>query len=146
MLWSATVLINGVIMTIFLWHITALLLVSGLALLAGVGLTFVPNTAVWWLTRPLWLTALAAALTLFVIAFTRFERIGMAERRESPPAWRLLLGCGLICLGLATLTLQGVTTESWPGIHLLALSLPFVGAALIWFGPLRVSSDSVYPV
>ena len=29
-LWTATVLINGMIMTIFLWHVTTLLLVSGL--------------------------------------------------------------------------------------------------------------------
>ena len=136
-LWTATVLINGMIMTIFLWHVTVLLLLSGLALLAGVGLTFVPGTSDWWLTRPLWLIALAIALLPFAAAFTRFERIGMAKRRESPPAWRLLLGCGLICLGLATLTLQGVPAQSWPGINLLALSLPFAGAALVWFGPLR---------
>ena len=51
-LWTATVLINGMIMTIFLWHVTALLLVSGLAVASGVGLSFFPGTADWWLTRP----------------------------------------------------------------------------------------------
>ena len=136
-LWTVTVLINGMIMTIFLWHVTALLLVSGLALLTGVGLTFIPDTGGWWLTRPLWLAVLAAALIPFVAVFTRFERIGTAQRGAAPPAWRLLLGCGLICFGLATLTLQGVPTESWPGINLLALALPFVGAALVRFGPAR---------
>ena len=64
-LWTATVLINGIIMTIFLWHVTTLLLVSGLALLTGVGLTFFPGTAAWWLTRPLWIAALAVALIPF---------------------------------------------------------------------------------
>ena len=133
-LWTATVLINGIIMTIFLWHVTTLLLVSGLALLTGVGLTFFPGTAAWWLTRPLWIAALAVALIPFVVFFTRFERLGMAQRRAAPPAWLLLLGCGLFCFGLATLTLRGIPTESWPGINLLALGLPFIGAALVWFG------------
>ena len=133
-LWTATVLINGMIMTIFLWHVTTLLLVAGLALLTGVGLTFFPGTAAWWLTRPLWIAALAVALIPFVAVFTRFERIGMAQRDAAPPAWLLLLGCGLFCFGLATLTLQGVPTTSWPGINLLALGLPFVGAALVRYG------------
>ena len=58
----------------------------------------------------------------------------MAQRRAAPPAWRLLLGCGLVCFGLATLTLRGIPTESWPGINLLALGLPFMGAALVRYG------------
>ena len=95
---------------------------------------FLPGTAAWWLTRPLWIAALAVALIPFVVFFTRFERIGMAPRRAAPPAWLLLLGCGLFCFGLATLTLRGIPTESWPGINLLALGLPFIGAALVRYG------------
>lgn len=136
-LWSATVLINGMIMTIFLWHVTALLLVTGFALMAGVGLGLVPGTAGWWLTRPLWLAVLMAALILFVAAFTRFERMGMAAQSTSPSVWRLFLGCSLICFGLATLTLQGIAAENWLGIRLLALSLPFVGAAFASLGPFQ---------
>ena len=133
--WTVTVLINGLIMTIFLWHVTALLIVTALAMIAGVGISFVPGTAAWWLARPLWLGATAIALAPFVALFTRFERIGMAQRGTTPPAWQLLLGCGLVCFGLATLVLLGIPTESWPGINLLALGLPFVGAALVWFNP-----------
>ena len=59
------------------------------------------------------------------------------RRRRAPGPWRLLLGCVLVCLGLATLTLRGIPTETWPGINLLALGLPFIGAALVWFGPRR---------
>ena len=136
-LWTATVLINGIIMTIFLWHVTALLLGAGLALATGAGMSLVPGTGDWWLTRPLWIAALVIALIPFVALFTRFERIGQAQRAAPPPAWRLLLGCALVCLGLATLTLRGIPTESWPGINLLALGLPFIGAALVWFGPRR---------
>jgi len=69
----------------------------------------------------------------------RFERTGQAQRTAAPPAWQLLLGCTLVCLGLSILTLRGIPTATWPGINLLALGLPFIGAALIWFGPRRTS-------
>ena len=37
--WTATVLVNGMIMTLYLWHMTAMLLALGVALaLGGVGL------------------------------------------------------------------------------------------------------------
>ncbi|MCY3993405.1 MAG: hypothetical protein OXF50_19435 [Caldilineaceae bacterium] len=38
---------------------------------------------------------------------------------------------------LAPLTPRGIPTQTWPGINLLALALPFLGAALIWFTPKR---------
>ena len=142
-LWTATVLINGLIMTIFLWHVTALLIVTALAMTAEVGISSVPGTAAYWLSRPLWLGAIAIVLVPFVALFTRFERIGATRRRAAPPAWQLLIGCALVCSSLATLTLRGIPTESWPGINLLALGLPFVGAALVWFNPAgRASEDS----
>lgn len=136
-LWTSTVLINGILMTIFLWHHTVLLLVSNLVLYTGVGLSFVPGTAAWWLTRPLWFAVLVVALVPFVAVFTRFERMGMALNRAAPPLWQLLPGCALVCSGLAILTLRGIPTETWPGINLLALGLPFIGAALVWFTPRR---------
>ncbi len=141
-LWTTTVLINGMIMTVFLWHVTVLETVIALTFLIGgweanLWLSFVPGTAAWWLTRPLWVAVLVAALIPFVALFTRFERIGQAQHAPAPPAWRLLLGCALVCLGLSTLTLRGIPTATWPGFNLLALGLPFIGAALVWFGPRR---------
>lgn len=141
-LWTTTVLINGMIMTVFLWHVTVLETVIALTFLIGgletnYWLSFVPGTAAWWLTRPLWIAVLVVALIPFVALFTRFERIGQAQHAPAPPAWQLLLGCALVCFGLSTLTLRGIPTATWPGFNLLALGLPFIGAALVWFGPRR---------
>ena len=136
-LWTTTVLINSVIMTVFLWHFTTLILVSALALFTGVGLSFFPGKDAWWLTRPLWIAVLVLALVPFVAAFTRFERNVLPPHRAAPPAWQLLLGCALVSFGLVPLTLHGIPTESWPGFNLLALALPFIGAALVRFGPAR---------
>ena len=146
-LWTATVLINGVIMTVFLWHVTALVTAIGLIFItirweSFYLLSTVPGTAAWWLTRPLWIAALLVVLIPFVYLFNRFERIGQprptpAAPAPAPPVWQLLPGCALVCLGLSILTLRGIPTQTWPGINLLALSLPFLGAALIWFTPKR---------
>ena len=158
-LWTATVLINRFIMTVFLWHVTALVTAVGLIFITGdweryFFLSIVPGTSAWWLTRPLWIAVLIVVLIPFVYLFHRFERIGQARRTPAPPtpapptpapptpappAWQLLSGCALVCLGLSILTLRGLPTQTWPGINLLALSLPFLGAALIWFTPKRTS-------
>ena len=141
-LWTATVLINGIIMTVFLWHVTALVTAVGLIFIIGGWerfflLSVIPGTSTWWLTRPLWIAVLIVVLIPFVYLFNRFERIGQARQGPAPPAWQLLPGCALVCLGLSILTLRGIPTQTWPGINLLALSFPFLGAALIWFTPKR---------
>ena len=53
-----------------------------------------------------------------------------------PPSPHPPVGAGLVP-DLAPLTPRGIPTQTWPGINLLALSLPFLGAALIWFTPKR---------
>jgi peptidoglycan/LPS O-acetylase OafA/YrhL len=69
-------------MTLYLWHLPAFVAVAGLLLVGneatGVGLP-VPLTAEWWLSRPLWLVAAAAATACSVACFARFER-GTAQR------------------------------------------------------------------
>ncbi|MEN8171374.1 MAG: acyltransferase [Chloroflexota bacterium] len=133
-IWTATVLINGMIMTLFLWHVTALTLGTGLSLLSGgIGLRLIPGTGTWWLTRPIWLLTLGAILILFVPIFVRFERSRSSKDAAPIPTWRLLVGGLMICFGLAILTLKGVTSEYWPGIRLLELGTPFVGAAAAGF-------------
>jgi hypothetical protein len=132
--WTATVLVNGMIMTIYLWHLTASTLVIGLALVLGdVGLTVEPGSGRWWLLRPVWLAAYVVALTVLALAFSRFERGGAAGRATS--AWRQVLGALLVCGGLALIALYGV------GGGFLGLSfwvvLPFAGALLAGVNPLK---------
>lgn len=134
-LWSATVLVNGLIMTTYLWHITALMAVTGLALaLGGIGLTVVPGSIDWWLSRPVWFLVLTAALLLFALIFARFEhppRWPSSER--AMPVVRLVVGSALFCAGLLFIILGGLGEL---GPHLWMLSLPFAGAALLQINPL----------
>jgi len=133
--WTATVLINGMIMTLFLWHVTALILVSGIALaLGGIGLGIAPGTSAWWLTRPIWILILSTVLLTLVPIFLRYERLRKIENPSPIPAWRLLTGALLFCIGLAILTLNGVTSDNFLGIRYVELAMPFIGAVIAGFG------------
>ena len=133
--WTATVLVNSMIMTIFLWHLTASTLVIGAALLLGdAGLTVIPGSAMWWAMRPVWLGMFALALVPFSLGFGRFERAGASGR--AVPAKRLVAGAALVCGGLALLALGGVGGDGWLGLRIGVLLLPFLGAVLAGINPL----------
>ncbi|MEO5877144.1 MAG: acyltransferase [Streptosporangiaceae bacterium] len=74
--WAAVALANLSAMTVFLWHQTAMLLVTVGALTFGLlpGLHTVPDDPAWVAARLLWLPAFAAALTACWSLFHRYER------------------------------------------------------------------------
>jgi hypothetical protein len=131
-LWAATVLINGMIMTLFVWHLTAMILMIGLALLAGgIGLSVEPAGAIWWLTRPLWMAVYAIALTAAAYPFGRFERLRVPRDARPIPLWAAVLGTLAVCAGLGMLAYGGIWSETWPGVNLVAAGLLFAGAAVM---------------
>jgi hypothetical protein len=71
--WKTTILLNSVIMTLFLWHMTAYLLTVLTLWPLGSGRQH-DSTANWWLERPLWIGLSAVYLTALVAIFGRFER------------------------------------------------------------------------
>jgi hypothetical protein len=134
--WTAVVLVNSMIMTVFLWHLTASTLAIGVALLLnGIGLEVFPGTAAWWLMRPLWLLVYLLALLPFALGFGRFERSAVGDHIHPP--WRLVTAAVLICAGLALLALDGVAGDGWLGLRPAVLLLPFAGAVLAGVNPFR---------
>jgi hypothetical protein len=73
--WRAVVAANGVAMTVFCWHMTALVAFVGLYQAAGLTLPAEP-TAGWWLARPVWLVGPGVVLALLVAGLARFEMPG----------------------------------------------------------------------
>ncbi len=71
--WKATILLNSVIMTLFLWHMTAFLLAVLVLWPIGLGHQS-DSTAAWWLERVVWIAVPTLFLTLLVAIFGRFER------------------------------------------------------------------------
>lgn len=64
--------LNGSVLTIYLWHVSAFALGAAVIYLLGIPR---PDTgsALWWTTRPLWLAVMVPFLALFVYGFRRFE-------------------------------------------------------------------------
>ena len=136
--WTAVVLVNGMIMTIYLWHLTAFVaVVTGAWLLGGAGLHSFPATSDWWLARPLWFALYIVATVPLVVLFARFESPGRepVDARQVPH-WRLVAGLLMICAGLAmTAAISIASPLGVTGVRLWVVALPFAGAALIRFGP-----------
>lgn len=73
--WKPVVATNAVILTIFLWHMTAMLIMLTVLRALAVPLETDP-TADWWLQRPFWLVMPALVLAVLVAVFSRFEVTG----------------------------------------------------------------------
>ncbi len=130
--WALTVLVNGVIMTVFLWHMTVMVLFVGAAHLIGdLGLVAEPNSSAWWAQKVVWMLLLTAGLLPAIGLFGRFER-PKAQLPGLPPlpAWRLILGSLLVCMGLALVAYGGIAGDGPLGLRIVALIPPFLGAGL----------------
>ena len=128
--WSFIIMLNGMIMTIFLWHSTVMMLAFGLAILTGgIGLYSAPLTGDWWVSRLVWIGVFSIALIPFVAAFLRFEVSSLAGSK-SPSPWRSVSGTGLMAGGLAVLAYGGIGDSNITGINVVAVSLFFAGAYL----------------
>ncbi len=64
---------NSVIMTVYLWHITAYAATFGLLALVGF-VSSPPGSARWWLERSIWLVVPGLVLAFLIVMFSRFER------------------------------------------------------------------------
>ncbi|MFC1640294.1 acyltransferase family protein, partial [Gemmatimonadota bacterium] len=133
--WTATVLVNGMIMTVFLWHLTASTLTIGAAtLLGGVGLEAEPGSGMWWLLRPIWFCVYMLVLAVFSLVFGRFERGG--GKVSGVAAWRSIVGAILVCGGLSLIALNGIGGDGFLGLRVWVLVLPFAGAVVASINPL----------
>lgn len=134
--WAGVVLINGRIMTLYLWHLTAMVALIGASLLAGgFGLGVEVNTPTWWLTRPLWIAANIVATIPFLLVFGRYERPN-PDNRPAPPVWRPVAAVIATCAGLGLLAYYGIADED--GLNGVAITLPFAAAVAGGIGGARL--------
>lgn len=71
--WMVVIYVNSVIMTLYLWHMTAYLMAILVLWPFGLGQE-TDSTLRWWLERPLWIVVPGMFLAGLVIVFGRFER------------------------------------------------------------------------
>lgn len=126
--WTGVIAVSAQIMTLYLWHMTSMVLVIAASLaLGGFGFGIEPVTSAWWLTRPVWFALLCCITLLLAIAFGRFER-PQADPRPAPALWRPLVAVASTCAGLGLLATSGVAGPD--GVNGLILTLPVAGMVL----------------
>ncbi len=130
-LWTATVLINSMIMTLYLWHITVMVILVSLAFLAGgFGLGIEPASIEWWLTRPVWIGVLYLALLPVTLVLSPFERRTRPADARTPSALRLVGGAIVTCAGVALLAMYGFGSSPLPFLDIASLALVVLGAGV----------------
>ena len=139
-LWTAVALPGGRLMTIYLWHQTAMLVVANATILTGVWPLPERVDGRWWTTRPLWLLLCAAVLGVLVALVGRFEApppprpTGLAPR---PAAALAGLGVALSAGGVGWLVVAGVSDPAMP----LRLPLPALVPLAVGLVALGVVGD-----
>jgi len=130
--WQITILINSRIMTLFLWHLTVMVLLVALAMATNsAGLEKPPGEDGWWLIRVAWLVGQFAILLVFIGLFGRFEHPGKIDASAIYPAWRLVFGAFILSFGLALLVTGGISGTGPTGLRLSALLPTLLGVALV---------------
>jgi hypothetical protein len=129
--WTATVLINSMIMTVYLWHITVMAIFIALLYLAGgVGLGIEPGTSDWWLSRPIWIAVLLVLLLPVALLLSPLERRSRDADAAVPAPARQITGATMICLGVALLAMYGYGGGPIPRLDLASFGLVIVGAGV----------------
>ncbi|MGA5407298.1 acyltransferase family protein [Streptomyces lavendulocolor] len=129
--WRAVVAANGVAMTAFLWHLTAMLGVYGAMLALDVPLPE-PASGAWWAQVPVRLAVAAAVTGLLVAAFRAVER---------PPARRAVPGAGAGGGGAAVRGAGGSGPVAALGITLCLFGV--LGLSMVGFGGLLEGRSAV---
>ena len=133
--WSWVILLNQMIMSVYLWHISATITLVGIAVaFGGIGLNIEPGTVLWWSLRPIWILGLTILLIPFLAIFMRFENASRVAGTALPGPAQALLGALTTCAGLVMMALKGIGSDGALGVNVLAVGLVVLGVALATVG------------
>jgi hypothetical protein len=115
--WAGTIVLNRIIMTLFLWHVTVLILCVGVAwLLDGTGLRAAPGSEAWWWMRLPWLLVLILAVVPVLFVFARFEEAARDVKAGAVSTARIVIAAAVACAGLGFLARNGLVADTSVGV------------------------------
>ena len=142
--WTAVVVANSIVMTVYLWNMSAVVLAALLLFRTGLATQPEALSTAWWLLRPVWWLACAICLLPFLFSFRWAERPPAAPPSPARPggvqAIAILAGTIAAGAGFAVLAAEAFPV---PGSVLLE---PTVGVVLVAVGALLVRVDPVAPL
>lgn len=134
--WLLVALAGSRIMTVFLWHLTALVVLAAVLVATGVVPVVEPLSGAWWALRPVWILGCALVLAVLVAPLGRLEGPPRQAPATPPGPVGLTVGAWLAAGTIGLLAAEGVHDPQGPlGVAL----LPLVGllAALAALGVLE---------
>jgi hypothetical protein len=84
--------------TVYLWHMSALVIVAGIAVLGFGYTTPTPGSVAWLAVTPLWISLLLAVLVVLVRVFGRFELVRPWD--QTPGRYRITLSVAALFVGM----------------------------------------------
>jgi len=131
--WAVVVTAGSITLTVYLWHMTAMILAAALTYVTGLWPHSSEIDASWWVLRAPWLILCALLLAILVFFFRRFERAVPLSR---PAPVRTLIGLTATLAGITWLVRQGLyAPETRWQLSLLGIGVLFGGLAAL--GALR---------
>lgn len=132
--WTAVIVANGMAMTLYLWHLTALVVIAVVAVRPG----WFPQPSIgsgaWWATRALWVAVLLVTLAPIVAALSRFERPRSSDATVTS-APRAITAVALAAASMSLLALKGFAVPGRPLlVPCLALGAGFLARSLVRAG------------
>jgi len=133
--WRGVVTANGLAMTAFLWHLTAMFAATAGTLAIGIPQPAV-GSGTWWLVRPVWVGGLLALTAALVLAFRRADRPRPASvtgaSRSGTAAVGMVL-CTVGVLGFSAVGFGGLLAGRTATLLVLPVS-PLLAAGLLAAG------------
>jgi peptidoglycan/LPS O-acetylase OafA/YrhL len=136
--WAVMVALGSTTLTVYLWHMTAMILVAALTYVTGLWPYSSEIDDLWWQLRPLWLILCTLLLGALVFVFRRFEH---AAPVGGPAPVRTLIGLIAALAGITWLARQGLYAPGmrWQ-LSVIGLGVLFGGLATL--GALRLRPPS----
>jgi fucose 4-O-acetylase-like acetyltransferase len=89
--WRGVIVANSMVMTFYLWNMSAVVLAAALLFPTGVAPRPAPLGTAWWWLRPAWWLACAICIVPFMLAFRWTERPAPVRPSALDRAWDLIL-------------------------------------------------------
>jgi hypothetical protein len=130
--WLGVVIANSMVMTFYLWNMSAVVLAAVILFPTGIAPQPEPLSASWWWLRPAWIVACAICLAPLLFGFRWAERPTRVAAALARPG---LAGIVQAVTGVAAAA-TGLMTLAWEAFPVPdeAVALPSAGAALVVAG------------
>ena len=142
-MWWGVAFANTMVMTFYLWNMTAVVLAAVLVFPTGLAPQPEPLSVAWWWLRPAWIAVCAICLVPFLFAFRWAERPGHPPTPAAGgwPSYAAALGGAVTASG--GLAVLAVVAFPVPGEDVI---LPALGVVSVAIGSFLLAVDPVGPL